>query len=505
MVLTYPIRIIFRKTNIFVFSHSSKLSTKISANCQRKMSTNILVFSHSSKLKDVIEAVVSHNHYTVYGLKRDDLLSFSWLKNCKLLIFHGESICLESVKHFVERGGTTLQIIDAPGPEGMAKYDCVVVERSLWQNVQELKKIIRETLYRLDIQLNTDDYINALCPTPLHLFGGYSSGLALTGLRKKWQIDDLSQGAGSKFDWPKFSQSHIMFCHEGTPDQTRQGRSRGTSDSFQITFIRYLRLIFKALRTKELGKSVIFGEVVTSTMDIAEEIEDEINGIIVVSHVQLAGKGRSGNKWISPKGAVTFTVRLLKPRSFAFGNISLLQHAASLAVVQAIRRKRGYEDFPVALKWPNDIYIQKDKVGGVLTKCSIGKDICCLIGLGVNFDNPAPSVSVNQCLQQYGLAQLSSEEFVADILNQLENLIDLIENHSLSSFKELYYKYWMHSQSPVKLKSENGLLHEGKILGIDNYGYLLVQVTDNTVVEVHPDGNSFDLLEGLIMPKFKPT
>ncbi|KAK2705903.1 hypothetical protein QYM36_016050, partial [Artemia franciscana] len=125
------------------------------------------------------------------------------------------------------------------------------VERSLWQNVQELKKIIRETLYRLDIQLNTDDYINALCPTPLHLFGGYSSGLALTGLRKKWQIDDLSQGAGSKFDWPKFSQ---------------------------------------ALRTKELGKSVIFGEVVTSTMDIAEEIEDEINGIIVVSHVQLAGK-----------------------------------------------------------------------------------------------------------------------------------------------------------------------------------------------------------------------
>jgi len=43
---------------------------------------------------------------------------------------------------------------------------------------------------------------------------------------------------------------------------------------------------------------------------------------------------------------------------------------------------------------------------------------------------------------------------------------------------------------------------KGKIIGIDDYGYLLVQIDGQLKPEtVHPDGNSFDMLRGLIMPK----
>lgn len=41
-----------------------------------------------------------------------------------------------------------------------------------------------------------------------------------------------------------------------------------------------------------------------------------------------------------------------------------------------------------------------------------------------------------------------------------------------------------------------------KILGIDDYGFLKIQLDDNKTIEsVQPDGNSFDMLRGLIIPK----
>lgn len=42
----------------------------------------------------------------------------------------------------------------------------------------------------------------------------------------------------------------------------------------------------------------------------------------------------------------------------------LLQYLFGLAVVESIRTRPGYEDLPIRLKWPNDLYgsISSDKV-----------------------------------------------------------------------------------------------------------------------------------------------
>lgn len=39
------------------------------------------------------------------------------------------------------------------------------------------------------------------------------------------------------------------------------------------------------------------------------------------------------------------------------------------------------------------------------------------------------------------------------------------------------------------------------IVGIDEYGFLRVQAVDHSEFTVQPDGNSFDMLSGLIAPK----
>jgi biotin--protein ligase len=43
---------------------------------------------------------------------------------------------------------------------------------------------------------------------------------------------------------------------------------------------------------------------------------------------------------------------------------------------------------------------------------------------------------------------------------------------------------------------------EVKIVGIDEYGYLVVKDRTGYQFSVHDDGNSFDMMNGLIRPKF---
>jgi len=39
-------------------------------------------------------------------------------------------------------------------------------------------------------------------------------------------------------------------------------------------------------------------------------------------------------------------------------------------------------------------------------------------------------------------------------------------------------------------------------VGIDDYGFLKVKLANGTIETVQPDGNSFDMLKGLIVPKY---
>lgn len=48
---------------------------------------------------------------------------------------------------------------------------------------------------------------------------------------------------------------------------------------------------------------------------------------------------------------------------------------------------------------------------------------------------------------------------------------------------------------------KQGAERTARIDGIDSFGYLSVEV-DGKMESVHPDGNSFDMFRGLIIPKF---
>ncbi|KAJ3078589.1 biotin holocarboxylase synthetase, partial [Quaeritorhiza haematococci] len=110
------------------------------------------------------------------------------------------------------------------------------------------------------------------------------------------------------------------------------------------------------------------------------------SGLVCVASHQLAGRGRGRNSWISGKGSLlySFTLRHTDASSIVF-----IQYLVGLAFVEAVRSRKGYENLPIHLKWPNDIYVKLEKkdgsepelrkIGGILVNSSYFRGVFTLI------------------------------------------------------------------------------------------------------------------------------
>ena len=80
-------------------------------------------------------------------------------------------------------------------------------------------------------------------------------------------------------------------------------------------------------------------------------------GFTATATVQVAGRGRGSNVWVSPQGSLMFSILVRHPTSImAQAPAVFLQYLAALAVVEGVHSyDRGYDKVPVKLKWPNDI------------------------------------------------------------------------------------------------------------------------------------------------------
>ncbi|CAH9065685.1 Bifunctional ligase/repressor BirA [Pseudoalteromonas holothuriae] len=110
------------------------------------------------------------------------------------------------------------------------------------------------------------------------------------------------------------------------------------------------------------------------------------SGQILVAEMQQAGRGRRGRVWQSPFGAnlyYSYYWRLDDGLQAAMG-VSI---AVGLAVYDALKVLYNLE---IALKWPNDIYLNNKKLAGVLVELDGQVEGPChlVIGIGINLLMP---------------------------------------------------------------------------------------------------------------------
>jgi BirA family biotin operon repressor/biotin-[acetyl-CoA-carboxylase] ligase len=128
-------------------------------------------------------------------------------------------------------------------------------------------------------------------------------------------------------------------------------------------------------------------ESTTSTLDIAHRLaaEGTPSRTLVIANEQTAGRGRGGKSWRSAAGAGLWLTLIDRPADNS--GLGVLSLRVGLSAAEALDR---FAPEPIRLKWPNDLYIDSGKLGGILVEARWrdGAIEWVAIGLGVNVRAP---------------------------------------------------------------------------------------------------------------------
>ncbi|MCL2043159.1 MAG: biotin--[acetyl-CoA-carboxylase] ligase [Treponema sp.] len=161
-----------------------------------------------------------------------------------------------------------------------------------------------------------------------------------------------------------------------------------------------------------------------STMDRARECAGTREVVTVITAgKQSAGRGRNGRVWASRLGGLYFTV-LNRPYTaepkMAIADYSLpamMYHIAIARVLGSVCGKAA------RLRWPNDIYIGKQKIAGVMTEIGGEGDAInwLAVGIGINANNKVPSEKAVSCAGITG-HPVSRRDLLLKILDEAESV-----------------------------------------------------------------------------------
>jgi BirA family biotin operon repressor/biotin-[acetyl-CoA-carboxylase] ligase len=150
--------------------------------------------------------------------------------------------------------------------------------------------------------------------------------------------------------------------------------------------------ISNILNTGFIGRNIIYLKRIDSTNDFAIDLIKErrkakklidlekISGTLIISELQDKGRGRLGRKWFSPAGGLWFTLILIC--GLELKDLQKITLVSALAVSEVLNTRY---DIKIKIKWPNDIYYESYKLGGILVESEkIDKKIALVLGFGLN-------------------------------------------------------------------------------------------------------------------------
>ena len=186
----------------------------------------------------------------------------------------------------------------------------------------------------------------------------------------------------------------------------------------------FTNLVQANLKTRFLGRQIEYYGRLESTNSEAWEIIDEgaQSGALLITDNQYNGRGRFDQKWYaSPDKSLTFSILLLSDlESVISGWIPIL---TGVAIQKALEKF----DTSVKLKWPNDLLLNGEKIGGILCESKVKKNLLnqIVIGIGLNVNETKedfdPAIqSIANSLHIVSGKFYQRERVLAEIVNELE-------------------------------------------------------------------------------------
>ncbi len=204
---------------------------------------------------------------------------------------------------------------------------------------------------------------------------------------------------------------------------------------------------------------LIFLEKTDSTSDYLARLgekEPVAEFTVVQAGFQTTGKGQRGNRWEAEPGKNLLFSFVLYPAFLEARNPFVLSQAVALSVREALEeRAEG-----MVVKWPNDIYWQNKKIGGILIEndlagTHIGR---CIVGIGINvnqeqFTGDAPNpVSLRQITgQEHDLRQL-----LGRIMHRMQMHYHALQQGHTAEMASRYRQVLFRKEGMFRYRDANG-------------------------------------------------
>lgn len=205
--------------------------------------------------------------------------------------------------------------------------------------------------------------------------------------------------------------------------------------------------------------------------------------MVVLAHYQSHGKGQFGNLWDSEAAKnLTFSI-LYHPSKLDSMHFFQLNMAVSLGVNAAIEKyventlPSRMTDLQSSLKvkWPNDIYFNSYKIGGILIENCIQANQIeqSIIGIGLNLNQTQYHENTKNANSLKSLFKHDIDrEYMFDLL--IEHIFKLLplSMHELSN----QYISKLYGFQKLAIYTQNNTSFVGKITSIDKDGRLVMDI-----------------------------
>lgn len=227
------------------------------------------------------------------------------------------------------------------------------------------------------------------------------------------------------------------------------------------------------------AKIIAYDEV-DSTNKIARELIKEgcQPGTVVRAERQTCGRGQYGRVFSSPSGGLYFSL-ILQPDLQA-KLLSLITLAAGLACHEIIFSETG---LMTQIKWPNDLYLNKKKIAGIL--CESLHDVYnghkvspwVIVGVGINVNNKVHHFSTElqpiiTTLREESGVPYDLESLFLKLISVIQTKVDQLRENFTLILSDWQMHDFLLGKEIKHLSGEAST--EGIGVGIDeNGGYLL--------------------------------
>jgi BirA family biotin operon repressor/biotin-[acetyl-CoA-carboxylase] ligase len=246
-------------------------------------------------------------------------------------------------------------------------------------------------------------------------------------------------------------------------------------------------------KTLFIGKKILYLPTCHSTNDIAAELVRQENlseGTVVITDAQTAGRGQRGARWVTSQGH-NFTFSLvLRPTFLVAAEQFLLSQAMALGV------RRFVSEFTkeVRIKWPNDLYVNDLKLGGILIENAWQgtRMTHAVVGIGLNmnqtFFEGLSSVATGESAPRATSLRLETG-LMFELAVQLPSLLQSLEQAYLQLRAGQYeqirndYQAVLLGYGKKRKFRAGGQVFEGLVAAVTAAGRLCIERTDGTPQE----------------------